>query len=415
MTATLFRKEVVDHQRERLWGEVIVAQPLSTHFLTLCLMATLVVAGCFLYWGTYSRKQTVTGYLLPDKGVVNVNAARGGTVERVLVKEGSHVKAGQPLVKVRILNALKNGRNADALMVDALQRQKDSLEANIASERLRRANQVAKLNAQSRGLRQSVRAVTRELVVARGQLKLARQSYRDLDNLHSAHYISKTRYRKAHRAFLQAEQQVDNLRQTLIDKRNRLDQKQYQLHSAKIDAQEKIEQLRGRISGIDQTLIKQQVRGEYSLEAPTSGTVSTLQAVVGQTANPHQPLISIIPTGGRLQAQLYVPSRAIGFVKPGQSVELRYNAFPYQRFGSHKGKVIRVAQSILAPNEVPAPIQLKEPVYRVTTSLNHPYIRAYGKRLPLTAGMLLKADIILDRRPLYQWLFKPLLSLKGTL
>jgi len=137
--------------------------------------------------------------------------------------------------------------------------------------------------------------------------------------------------------------------------------------------------------------------------------------VLTQSANPRHPLVSIIPMGGHLQAQLYVPSSAIGFVKAGLPVKLRYNAFPYQRFGSHKGVVVQVAHSILTPNEVPATIQLHEPVYRVTSSLVHPYVKAYGKRLNLTPGMLLKADIILDQRPLYQWLFKPLYSLQGTL
>lgn len=415
MASTLFRQEAVEHQRTRLWGEVIVAQPLSTQLLTLLLLVILAATGCYLYWGTYSRKQTVTGYLLPDKGVVNINANRGGTVEQVLVKEGSHVNAGQPLIKVRVLNAMDNGRNADALLVAALERQQTSLKQTIQSEQKRRTNQTEKLKTTAKGLKRSIHALHRSLSVARKQLKLARQSYRDLSNLNSAHYISKNRYRKAQTHLLQAQQQVDELQQKLVDKHNRLDQNRYQFQSVVINTEQKIEQVQSQISGIDRQLIKQQVQGEYSVEAPTSGTVSTLQAVVGQTANPHQPLVSIIPAGGHLQAQLYVPSRAIGFVRTGLPVEMRYNAFPYQRFGSHRGKIVQVAKSILAPKEVPAPIQLKQPVYRVTAQLDHSYIQAYGKRLPLTAGMLLKADIVLDRRPLYQWLFKPLLSLKGTL
>jgi len=415
MAESLFRKEVLENQGERLWGEVIVAQPLSFSLLTSCILVVLIVAACYLYWGTYSRKETVSGYLLPDKGVVNIKANRGGTVETVLVKEGSHVNAGQPLVKLRIISALNDGQNADSLLIEELKKQETGLKQTIQTEKERRTSQIAKIGATDKGLHQEIQALRQELSISKQQLDLSRKAYLDLNNLRKANYISQSRYRKAYSSYLQLQQQVDDLSRTLIDKRNTLTLSQYKSRSIALNTEESIEQLESKISGIDQELIKQKVQGEYSLEAPISGIVSALQAVEGQSANPQHPLVSIIPSGGHLQAQLYVPSRAIGFVKIGLPVQLRYNAFPYQRFGSHQGQIVQVAHSILTPGEIPAPIQLHEPVYRVTSSLAHTYVKAYGKRLNLTPGMLLKADIVLDRRPLYQWLFKPLYSLQGTL
>jgi hypothetical protein len=46
-----------------------------------------------------------------------------------------------------------------------------------------------------------------------------------------------------------------------------------------------------------------------------------------------------------LQAEIYIPSRAIGFVKPGQEVRLLYDAFPYQRFGAYRGRVVAASSS----------------------------------------------------------------------
>ena len=114
-----------------------------------------------------------------------------------------------------------------------------------------------------------------------------------------------------------------------------------------------------------------------------------------------------------MQAQLFVPSRAVGFVAADQPVALRYQAFPFQRFGSARGVVKEISRTLIAQGEAPLPVALTEPVYRVTVALDRQAIRAYRKDFPLQAGMLLDADIALDRRRLIEWLFDPILAVSG--
>ncbi len=111
-----------------------------------------------------------------------------------------------------------------------------------------------------------------------------------------------------------------------------------------------------------------------------------------------------------LQAELFVPTRAVGFVRVGQDVRLLYDAFPYQNFGTYHGRIVRISQSILTGSELAAPVELREPAYKVTVALDRQDIDAYGQKLPLQADMLLRADIVLDRRPLVTWLLEPLLA-----
>jgi len=129
--------------------------------------------------------------------------------------------------------------------------------------------------------------------------------------------------------------------------------------------------------------------------------------------DPSQPLASILPAGGVLEAHLLVPSRSAGFLVPGQTVALRYEAFPYQRFGSYAGRITEISRTLILPNEAALPLQLLEPAYRVAVALDSQSVKAYGKDLPLQAGMLLDADIRLDRRRLYEWLLDPLYSVLG--
>jgi membrane fusion protein len=117
-----------------------------------------------------------------------------------------------------------------------------------------------------------------------------------------------------------------------------------------------------------------------------------------------------MPPNSTLKAELYVPTRAVGFVRAGQPVRVLYDAFPYQSFGTYGGRIETVSQTILTASDVSGPISLSEPAYRVTARLDRPDVDAYGRRVPLQPGMLLKADIILEKRSLLKWLLDPLLS-----
>jgi membrane fusion protein len=151
-------------------------------------------------------------------------------------------------------------------------------------------------------------------------------------------------------------------------------------------------------------------RRAYVIKAPTSGRVSTLQATVGQIADPRHMQLEIIPLDATLQAELFFPTRAFGFVRPGQKVRMLYDAFPYQKFGTYRGSVRKVSHTILTSNDTTGPITLKEPAYRVTVALERPDIDAYGLKMPLQPDMLLKADVVLEQRSLMKWLLDPVFS-----
>ena len=74
--------------------------------------------------------------------------------------------------------------------------------------------------------------------------------------------------------------------------------------------------------------------------------------------------------------------------------------------------MLKVSQTILTRSDTFGPVELREPAYRITAALDRPDIDAYGKKIPLQADMLLRADIILERRSLISWLLDPLLSVR---
>ena len=132
------------------------------------------------------------------------------------------------------------------------------------------------------------------------------------------------------------------------------------------------------------------------------------------------PLLNIVPGGSILHAKLFGTSRSVGFVKPGQEVLLRYQAFPYQKFGFYGGTVETVSRSAMSPTDLPQQLAglsslygTNEPIYEITVDLSKQTATAYGEAVPLQAGMQLNADIMIDRRRLIEWALDPLFSLTG--
>jgi membrane fusion protein len=153
------------------------------------------------------------------------------------------------------------------------------------------------------------------------------------------------------------------------------------------------------------------------VRASQDGVISAVLAEPGQSVSPASALASLVPAHSQLQAHLFAPSSAVGFVHASQSVLLRYQAFPYQKFGHQVGQVVQVSRSPLQAAELASlPLQggaSNEPLYRITVALDQQTVAAYGQPQALSPGMQIEGDVQLDRRRLIEWIFEPVLGLAG--
>jgi membrane fusion protein len=222
--------------------------------------------------------------------------------------------------------------------------------------------------------------------------------------------VSDLDYRRREEALLEQKQNLDVLGQQLVARHNQLTEQRFALAQLPLAAADRMRGLWGELSAVEQRIAEVHGRRAYVVRAPVAGRVTAVQAAVGRPADPRQLQVSILPDGGALQAELFVPTRAAGFVQAGQRVRILYDAFPYQNFGAYGGRIVKLSRTVLAPADVPAPVELKEPAYRVTAALDRHDVDANGGRVPLRPDMLLRADIILDSRALMDWLLNPLLG-----
>jgi membrane fusion protein len=167
-----------------------------------------------------------------------------------------------------------------------------------------------------------------------------------------------------------------------------------------------------QMSELQEGLAQVEARRETVIRAPVSGVVTNIAVNLGQSVAADAPLATVLPKGSGLHVELLVPTRAIGFVKTGQDVMLRYDAFPYERFGQYHGKIVDIGRNVWSPGDRVGPLSAKEPVYRVDVGLDRQAVAALGQEFPLRPGMSVNADLLLEKRTLFEWIFEPVIKLK---
>jgi membrane fusion protein len=414
---SLFRREALDFQNQfRNWGQVALLQPVSSKLLSWFLAALVAVVVIFISVAQYARKETVVGYLTPSSGTAKifvpqqVSTQQQGFIREVHVKEGDEVEEGQPLFTVSMAQIAANGQDVNASVLAILDLQRDVINRQIASEERRDTSERERLTSVIKGIEAEITQLEGQRRIQNERLKLSESFVSSASQLSAKGAMPDIELKRREQAALEQKQNLALLEQQLAARRTQLTESRYTLEQLPIVTGERIRQLRTDLSAAEQRVAEVEGRRAYVIRAPTSGRVSTLQATVGQMADPRRMQLEIIPIDATLQAELFFPTRAFGFVREGQDVRILYDAFPYQKFGTYRGRVLKVSETILTGNDVVGPIQLKEPAYRVTAALERPDIDAYGQKIPLRPDMLLKADVILDKRALMSWLLDPLLS-----
>lgn len=415
MTGTLFRKEALEHQRERLWGEVILTQSVSTRLMTGVLTGVVAAIIAFLILGTYTRKETVPGYLMPVDGLVEVHSSGVGTVTEVVVARGDKVKAGDTLLRVNTGRVLNSGQSLGLTVVELLQQQRRQLQERIERQESRTEKRRNHLERRISSHTEQLAQLKTQRQLQQEQISMLESRLGALQALRDDELISLEDYQSRYQAFLDARQEHERLHQAVLAERSRLEDVRYELSELDTEAHDELSALEAQISELDQRIVRQESDTGFVVRAPADGRIASIQASVGNQIQPQRPALSILPENHQLKAQLLVPSQAIGFMESGMTARLRYHAFPHERFGLHDSEITEISETVLTPEDVDAPVRVEVPVYQVSATLSGQTVRAYGNDMPLQSGMTLEADIQLDSRPLYQWLLKPLYSLKGSL
>jgi membrane fusion protein len=418
---SLFRAEVLRKNTEAAYGPIVIARPWPSWALVLAAALIGVSACSYLILGSYTKRATVIGLLVPTQGIIRIFPATPGVVTQRRVEEGQRVRRGELLFVLsddrRAADALGNARLSDT-QASSLAQRRESMLRTIGTLRVLRDQTQEGLRTRLQILQDQKRRIQQEIELHNRRILTAATMLERQRTLAQERFISEV-------TLQDKEDQVEVLRAQLISAERQkaelastVASVQSELNQSGTRTETQIAELERDLAALGQEAAEAHARDRLAVTAPVDGVITAITAQVGQPSG-SQSLATLLPEGSELTAHLFAPSRAIGFVEPHQIARIRYQAYPYQKFGQYGGVVTEVSRSPLQPGELgttsPLAFVSQEGVYRVTVKLDSQSVLVDGKSQPLMPGMALEADIAQERRQLIEWVLEPLIGLRKYL
>jgi membrane fusion protein len=407
----LFREQALAEQTQALRGTTVARLGPGPRALTALVVLAALAVVAFACWGHYTRNEHVAGTLEPSRGLVTVRTPQAGIVAERRVGEGDRVRRGDVLFVLSSDRAAMHAREAQAEVVEQLERRSESLVREREAQARIDGLAIQTLEARQRGLQAEAGRVRTELQLQAERVELARAQVARHRELVAAHFETAAALQPHQTAELEQRARQVQIERSLAELERDRQAVAFELDAARLrrsNAASGIDRLRAELA---QQRTEAELRRQVVVTAPTDGQVTALTVDVGHAADAAAPLLLLLPQDAELQAKLWLPSRAIGFVRLRQPVRLRYQAYPHQHYGQQEGQVVEISRAPLEPAAAAtagAPKEGGEALYRVIVRLPAQQLRAHGGDLALQAGMALDADIRLDTRRLIDWLLDPL-------
>ena len=412
MATRLFRQEAIDAQREKLLGEVSLARPVPLWAFTAVALAFAIGLVSFSVWGEYARRERVDGFLALDSGAARLLAPEAGLVADLLAKEGDEVAAGQPLIRLSFERGTASGGTSGELVQKEFTERRSVLEREQLQARALGVQQTEILRRKIDDLQRELAQFDLEIKANQSRLASARNEFQRAEDLYKDKFYSESKLIEFRNNVLDQQVKLESAKRQRASVERELSSTRAELPTVELKTQTQLEQIRRQMSELQQGSVQEEAKRENVIRAPVAGVLTNVAANRGEAVAADAPLAMVVPKGSGLHAQLLVPTRAIGFVQPGQEVVLRYDAFPFQRFGQYRGTVLRVSRTVWSPGERVGPVTVREPVYRVDVKLDAQSVDSGGQQLALRPGMSVNADILQEKRKVWEWVFEPVLALK---
>jgi membrane fusion protein len=478
---SLFRPEVQKAQSAQWLGTVRLTRPLSFTTITVAAVGIAALLAVFATWGEVNRKSKVSGLLVPQGGLLNITAPVSGVLGELHMTEGSMVPAAAVLA---IINTERQSNLSGSLSAGTLntsastkapgpstvgepsllaQQQIELRQQSLAAERSLRQLQTTQreqvLTDRITTLAAQSRQSQEELTLQRSRVALAQKSVERYTQLAREGFMSDIQLQAKQEELIDAtarQQSLERSRlalqqdsQALAGERAAL-KNQLANDTAQIErsqstlAQESSENATRKSvvvtapslasivlpsvadSAGAATITRAVATPVQSQPAATAYKVTALSVRPGQAVQAGQTIATLVPVAANkaitLEAHLFAPSRTAGFLQAGQTVYLRYAAYPYQKFGLHTGRITAVSDTPFAANELPpnlasqlmAQNQSNEALYRINVQLDAQSITSYGDAIQLKPGLTLEADVLQERRKVWEWALEPLLAARAN-
>ncbi|QWP78250.1 HlyD family efflux transporter periplasmic adaptor subunit [Lysobacter sp. K5869] len=403
----LFREQALDARRQRWLGRIrLPVSRMGTAMAAVAAFALLALAA-LLYFGRYTRSEPAYGQLQPRGGVLALSAPAAGTLLRSRVDEGQTVRRGQILLEISSeldSPALRGG--VGAAVNAELSAQRSRLLADRAALEASAANEAEQWRERIAAAQGRIALAQTQLALREQQAAQTRKLSSQVQPLRGDKLLSDVQWQQYESARIEAETRVQDARRERLDAERELADARAALAAQPRRDEQQRHRIERELADIAQDDARNEGRRLIAVRAPRDGRAVAVAFVAGQSVAAGQRLLSLAPLDAPMQAELWVSDRAVGLIAPGTPVAMRYAGFPYQHYGVQRGKVVAIARGALSAEEIRARTGLPAtaPAWRVLVAPDRQSVGARG----LSAQMRVDAELQLERRRVYEYLFAPL-------
>ena len=409
--------------------------------LPRAILWTLVAAlALTLAWSVLGRIDLIAvapGKVIAADKTKVIQPAETAVVKRILVADGQAVKAGQVLIELdaaATATGAETARNREALAAANLESARYDALARVASGarapalRAPAGSPVHLVQAENRALqtqyqehraklaaldaeiakRAAELASARELVAKLSQtVPIAQRRAEDYRNLVKQNFMSQHGYLEREQVRIEQERdlafheaRIRELAAGVEEARRRRDSMVAEFERAAVGAKVEADK---RAAQLEHEVVKASTRQQQqTLVAPVDGTVQQLAVhTVGGVVTPAQALLVIAPREYQAEVEALLENKDVGFVQPGQRVEVKVETFPFTRYGTLTGTVSFVSNDAV-------PDEKRGLVYQARVKLDTGTIRVENRDVTLTPGMAVSAEISTGRRRVIEFFLDPI-------
>lgn len=417
----MFRQEAIDNQKLKWRGRALLL-PGIPFWLTagLCLFfliafLTVVIAG------TYTRRVNVTGEISTYPRAANVYSAVQGVVVKQFVTEGQVITTGTPIYQIDVSKSTHSG-----VVSDNQRRDIDGQLARISQIIIRlESSKRATLTMLEKQKAQYTAAFTRSTdILRRAQegIRIMKENMENYRHYQTKGLINKDQLTNQVAQYYQQQNSLLGLSGQNEQNALQITALESQIHTQAANFDNQIYQMELQRYELKKELLNIDASGAIIVRALADGRIDSLSVTVGQMVNVGDSLLQVIPHDiDHYALVLWVPNDAIPYISTGDKVNVRYDAFPAEKFGQFAGTVSVISKAPASPQEMltyqgapKAALTASVPYYKVIVIPEKQAIVYDGKRLSLENGMKAQSTLFLEKRKIYQWMLSPFYDMKHS-
>jgi len=423
MTRNIFRKEAIEHSKSKWLGKALLVSGYPAWLVVLLSLLFFIALINMIIFSSYTRRINVNGEVITQPHAINIFAPQQGFITQAGVKTGDRVTKGQHLYQIDVSRTTQSG-NVSKNSIEAIENQiaqVDNIILKLNQNKLQTENNLKQqINQYQLAHEKSLVLITN---AAKGMEEM-RKTMDNYDNYQRSGLINKDQLNNQRYLFYQQQSSYQSLNTQFIQEGLQITNLQSDLSTKAIDFDNQISQYEYQRSDLKRQLSEVDANGTLFINAPSDGKIDSLSVTQGQMVSAGDSLAQLVPSDGDAYSLiLWLPNSSLPYVNPGDSINIRYEAFPFEKFGQFPGKVVSIssvpasAQEMSLYNNVPrlASGSTNQPYYKVLVALDNKHFSYQGKNLTLSSGMKAESTLFLENRPIYKWMLSPYYDIKKSI